>query len=171
LAGCGAHSAPPPSLPSPTACPPSVVYGTLKRDIRAYDGTPPDLNAWSLGADHIFLFADADPTAPDSLRERAIRFSRSPGGLDFLFGRLLDPTADEEDIVVVSEILVLFAQEHRPGDDRVSSPKAPAVLKGLKGGRLAEVMRRLDTTLLSDRVRWAAEKSMRYKAGGHWWTP
>ena len=118
-------------------------YATLARDIVEYNGTPPRIGAWTLNSEHLFLGID-DPLAPDSLRQRTIRFSRRPGALNFLFARLVAPTTSPEDQLVITEILVFFGQYHLPGDEAIRAPAALEARGALQRGAFIQLDKRFD---------------------------
>jgi hypothetical protein len=135
-------------------------YARLLTDVKKYNQTGSGtVGAWLISPEHLFLGADENELAPESLLQRAIRFSRLPGGLDLLFDRIVDPKTDDDEILAVAEILVFYAQQHEVGDEKVMSKIGNDVRNAINSGRLVNAEKKFPDTPIRERIVWAIEKS------------
>ena len=70
-----------------------------------------------MNSDHLFVGLDDD--LPENLRDRAIAYSRLPGGLQFLYDKLRDERSSTVDVVAVVEILVYYGEFDVSGDETI----------------------------------------------------
>jgi hypothetical protein len=148
-------------IASNTTTKPSIKdeYSRLLKDVVAYnDGRSGEISGWLMSPEHLFLGID-DPLSPQSLQHRVIRFSRLPGGLDLLFGRIIDRKTDDDEILAVAEILVFYAQQHEPGDEKIMSTLGNDVRNAVKSGRLVNTEKKFPEASIRDPIVWAVEKS------------
>jgi hypothetical protein len=105
-------------------------YAALSAQIAAHNKlTAP--SSWLMTSEHLFIEDDA-------LMADTSRFSRRPGGLDLLLGKVLDHSTTDGELLIIAEILVWFGGHPEPGDDAIKSPLAGPVLAALEGGRARE---------------------------------
>jgi hypothetical protein len=111
------------------------THQELRSRIIAHNKVTP-VSAWLINDEHLFV-------EDDSLRDPVIQFSRKPGGLDFLFGKVLDPRTSNEDLLVIAEIVVYFGGHPEEGDEKVRSNLASGSRVILAGNR-RDVLKKLD---------------------------
>jgi hypothetical protein len=150
--GC---SAVPTTAPTPGL---HAIYEKLAADVAAYNGNPPEMDAWTMNPEHLFLGID-DPTSVDSLRERSAAFSRQKGGLDFLFDKLLNHGTSEEEILGIAEILVFFGQETRKGDGELFTQKAELVKAAIHEEQIKRAIAKYPDAPIEREILYSAVKA------------
>ena len=150
------------------------TYGELLRDVKAYNEPPGEVSGWLMNSEHLFHGVD-DPLDADSLRNRAIRFTRLPGGLDLLLGRLADRRVGADEVLAVAEVLVYYGQHHLPGDEAIGSRRTEEVREAIRQGRLEEAERRYPRPPIRRQIGYALDKAERNApakvpttGGGRW---
>lgn len=159
---CGGVVRAPVAYSAPAASQPSTIpsdskhlesaYQNLKARIAAHNRQI-QASAYLMNSEHLFV-------EDDSLRDPVIRFSRTPGGLDFLFGKVLDRATTDDDLLVISEILVYFGGHHETGDDKVSSGSAAKIIDAIAEGRATRADSKFHAPV-SQKIREAADKAMK----------
>lgn len=152
--GCGTRQAGPPIPPSrPVDTLQSKLesdYFDLKARIdKSNDETAP--SAWLMNSQHLFIYDDV-------LVADVIRFTRLPGRLQFLFTKVVDPTTSDNDLLVISEMLVYFGGHLENDDGRIIAPNATHVIDALTHGRSANADGRFQAPV-TRKIMDAAEKA------------
>ena len=73
--------------------------------------------------------------------------------------RVLDSATSDEELLVLSEILVYFGGHPEPGDDKIVSTRSAEIIKVLSGGRAAKADEQYRAPI-SKKIREAAEKAI-----------
>jgi len=115
------------------------------------------MDAWTMNSEHLFA-------GEGDVRDRVIRFVRMAPALDMLYGRLLDPATDADEVLVIAELLVYHGQYHLPGDDRLKSQKTDALKRAVDAGRLKDAQRMYPDAPIKDHVLYSIEKARRAAA-------
>jgi hypothetical protein len=128
----------------------SAEYAELRAKIVSHNDLAAP-SAWLMNSEHLFI-------EDESLREEVIIFSRKTGGLDFLFNKVLSSNTADQDMLVISEILVYFGGHLEVGDENITSSSADEVLKSLRNGR-ASIADKLFDAPVTLKIEQAANKA------------
>lgn len=132
-----------------------TAYQALRARIAAHNKEVP-VSDWLMNSEHLFV-------EDDSLRDPVIQYSRKPGGLDFLFAKVLDAKTSSEDLLVISEILVYFGGHPEPGDEGITANFAGAAVKAVANGRAVKADAEFNAPV-GRKIREAAEKTLENKS-------
>ena len=98
-------------------------YRILFAEAQSCNRAFPNLNRWSMNAEHCLLFLlnkppFSDENPPDNLSSRVKAFLLHPGAIDLVCSRLLDGHPTDEEVLIDAEFSI-YAGKYSIGDDSV----------------------------------------------------